>query len=103
VRLLGRAERASIMPDEFPGWIGIPFLRITSQPITEHAARRDRLAALVTRLVSEKAIPTGHALASQALREIGGSIRVTLLKPEDTFRPDRHDITEFGTFSGARR
>jgi len=103
VRLLGKADRASIMPDAFPGWTGQPFLRITAQPVTEPAARRDRLAALVTRLVNEKAIPTGHALASAALREIGGPIRVTLLKPEDPLRPDRHDITEFGTFSGGEK
>jgi hypothetical protein len=103
VRLLGKAERASIMPDAFPGWTGQPFLRITAQPVTEPAARRDRLAALVTRLVAEKAIPTGHALASAALREVGGTIRATLLKPEDPLRPDRHDITEFGTFSGGEK
>jgi len=103
VRLLGKADRASIMPDAFPGWTGQPFLRITAQPVTEPAARRDRLAALVTRLVNEKAIPTGHALASAALREIGGPIRVTLLKPEDPLRPDRHDIKEFGTFSGGEK
>jgi hypothetical protein len=66
VRLLGKAERASIMPDAFPGWTGQPFLRITAQPVTEPAARRDRLAALVSRLVEDKAIPTGHALASAA-------------------------------------
>jgi hypothetical protein len=99
VRLLGKAEKASIMPDAFPGWSGQPFLRITAQPVTEPAARRDRLAALVSRLVAEKAIPTGHALASAALREVGGTIRATLLKPEDPLRPDRYDITEFGTFS----
>jgi hypothetical protein len=99
VRLLGKAERASLMPDAFPGWTGEPFLRITAQPVTEPAARRDRLAALVSRLVAEKAIPTGHALASAALREVGGTIRATLLKPEDPLRPDRYDITEFGTFS----
>lgn len=103
VRLLDKAARASIMPDAFPGWTGQPFLRITSQPVTEPAARRDRLAALVSRLVSENAIPTGPALASAALREIGGSIRATLLKPEDPLRPDRHDITEFGTFSGGEK
>ena len=103
VRLLGKAERASIMPDAFPGWTGQPFLRITAQPVTEPAARRDRLAALVSRLVAEKAIPTGHALASAALREVGGTIRATLLKPEDPLRPDRHDITEFGTFSGGEK
>jgi len=103
VRLLGKAERASIMPDAFPGWTGQPFLRITAQPVTEPAARRDRLAALVSRLVDEKAIPTGHALASAALREVGGPIRATLLKPEDPLRPDRHDITEFGTFSGGEK
>lgn len=103
VRLLGKAERASIMPDAFPGWTGQPFLRITAQPVTEPAARRDRLAALVTRLVAEKAIPTGYALASAALREVGGTIRATLLKPEDLLRPDRHDITEFGTFSGGEK
>ena len=99
VRLLGKAEKASLMPDAFPGWTGQPFLRITAQPVTEPAARRDRLAALVSRLVAEKAIPTGHALASAALREVGGTIRATLLKPEDPLRPDRYDITEFGTFS----
>ncbi len=103
VRLLGKAERASIMPDAFPGWTGQPFLRITAQPVTEPAARRDRLAALVSRLVAEKAIPTGHALASTALREVGGTIRATLLKPEDPLRPDRHDISEFGTFSGGEK
>jgi hypothetical protein len=103
VRLLGKAERASIMPEAFPGWTGQPFLRISAQPVIEPAARRDRLATLVTRLVNEKAIPTGHALASAALREIGGSIRATLLKPEDVLRPDRHDITEFGTFSGGEK
>jgi hypothetical protein len=103
VRLLEKAERASIMPDAFPGWTGQPFLRITAHPVTEPAARRDRLAALVTRLVNEKAIPIGHVLASAALREIGGAIRVTLLKPEDPLRPDRHDITEFGTFSGGEK
>jgi hypothetical protein len=103
VRLLGKAERASIMPDAFPGWTGQPFLRITAQPVTEPAARRDRLAALVSRLVAERAIPTGHALASAALREVGGAIRATLLKPEDPLRPDRHDITEFGTFSGGEK
>lgn len=103
VRLLGKAEKASIMPEAFPGWSGQPFLRITAQPVTEPAARRDRLAALVSRLVAEKAIPTGHALASAALREVGGTIRATLLKPEDPLRPDRHDITEFGTFSGGEK
>ena len=103
VRLLGKAERASLMPDAFPGWTGQPFLRITAQPVTEPAARRDRLAALVSRLVEEKAIPTGHALASAALREVGGPIRATLLKPEDPLRPDRHDITEFGIFSGGEK
>jgi hypothetical protein len=103
VRLLGKAERASVMPDAFPGWTGQPFLRITAHPVTEPAARRDRLAALVTRLVAEKAIPTGHALASAALREVGGPIRATLLKPEAPLRPDRHDITEFGTFSGGEK
>ena len=103
VRLLGKAERASIMPDAFPGWTGQPFLRITAQPITEPAARRDRLAELVSRLVDEKAIPTGHELASRALREVGGPIRATLLKPEDPLRPDRHDITEFGSFSGGEK
>ena len=53
--------------------------------------------------MAEKAIPTGHALASAALREVGGTIRATLLKPEDPLRPDRHDITEFGTFSGGEK
>lgn len=103
VRLLAKAERASIMPEAFPGWTGQPFLRITAQPVTEPAARRDRLASLVGRLVAEKAIPSGHALASAALREVGGTIRVTLLKPEDPLRPDRHDITEFGSFSGGEK
>ncbi len=103
VRLLAKADRASIMPDAFPGWTGQAFLKITAQPIIEPAARRDRLAELVTRLVAEKAIPTGHELASRALREIGGQIRATLLKPEDPLRPDRHDITEFGGFSGGEK
>ena len=103
VRLLARAERASLMPDSFPGWIGQPFLKISAHPVAEPAARRDRLAALVSRLISEKVLPTGHALASAALREIGGVIRATLLKPEDPLRPDRHDITEFKSFSGGER
>jgi hypothetical protein len=103
IRLLAKADRASLMPDAFPGWTGQPFLRINANPVTEPAARRDRLAALVARLVSEKAIPSGHKLASAALREVGGSIRVTLLKPEDPLRPDRHDITEFGSFSGGEK
>lgn len=103
VRLLAKAERASTMPAAFPGWTGQPFLRINAHPVTEPAARRDRLAALVTKLVAEKAIPSGHKLASAALREIGGAIRVTLLKPEDPLRPDRHDITEFGSFSGGEK
>jgi hypothetical protein len=103
LRLLTQAERASTMPDSFPGWTGLPFLRITTQPVTEPAARRDRLAALVDRLASEKAIPRGAALASLAVREIAGSIRATLLKPEDPLRPDRHDITEFATFSGGEK
>lgn len=103
LRLLGQAERASAMPDSFPGWTGLPFLRITTQPVTEPAARRDRLAALVDRLATEKAIPRGPALASLAVREIGGFIRATLLKPEDPLRPDRHDITEFATFSGGEK
>jgi hypothetical protein len=103
IRLLAKADRASLMPDAFPGWTNQPFLRITAHPVTEPAAQRDRLAALVTRLVAEKAIPAGHKLASAALREIGGAIRVTLLKPEDPLRPDRHDITEFGSFSGGEK
>jgi hypothetical protein len=103
LRLLSQAERASTMPDSFPGWTGLPFLRITTQPVTEPAARRDRLAALVDRLASEKAIPRGAALASLAVREIAGFIRATLLKPEDPLRPDRHDITEFATFSGGEK
>lgn len=102
-RLLAKADRASIMPEAFPGWTGEPFLRITAQPLVEPAARRDRLAGLVAKLVAEKAIPSGHRLASAALREVGGHIRVTLLKPEDPLRPDRHDITEFGTFSGGEK
>jgi len=103
LRLLAKAERASIMPDAFPGWTGQPFLKITAQPIIEPAVRRDRLAELVSRLVAEKAIPTGHELASRALKEIGGQLRATLLKPEDPLRPDRHDITEFGGFSGGEK
>ncbi len=103
IRLLAKADRASVMPEAFPGWTGQPFLRITAHPVTEPAARRDRLAALVTRLVAEKAIPAGHKLASAAMREVGGAIRVTLLKPEDPLRPDRHDITEFGSFSGGEK
>jgi hypothetical protein len=103
IRLLAKADRASLMPNAFPGWTNQPFLRITAHPVTEPAARRDRLAALVTRLVAEKAIPAGHKLASAALREVGGAIRVTLLKPEDPLRPDRHDITEFGSFSGGEK
>ncbi|MGC1481474.1 MAG: hypothetical protein WA771_13305 [Chthoniobacterales bacterium] len=103
LRLLGQAERASTMPDAFPGWSGLPFLRITTQPLNEPAARRDRLAALVDRLANDKAIPRGSALASLAVRVVGGSIRATLLKPEDPLRPDRHDITEFSTFSGGEK
>ncbi|MEP6672959.1 MAG: hypothetical protein ABJF10_27600 [Chthoniobacter sp.] len=103
IRLLAKADRASLMPNAFPGWTGQPFLRINANPVTEPAARRDRLAALVARLVAEKAIPAGHKLASAALREVGGAIRVTLLKPEDPLRPDRHDITEFGSFSGGEK
>jgi hypothetical protein len=103
LRVLGQADRASTMPDSFLGWVGLPFLRITAHPIAEPAARRDRLAALVDRMVSEKAVPRGHELAAQAVREVGGLIRATLLKPEDPLRPDRHDITEFSTFSDGEK
>jgi hypothetical protein len=100
--LLRRAERESRLPDSIKGWAGQPFLRLNFELPEDRAEFHVKLDALIERLVRAE-IPGGLPLACLAFREIAPNVRVTLLKPESNLRPERHDITEFGGFSGGEK
>jgi len=100
--LLRRAQRESMLPTTLKGWAEQPFLRVHFELPEDSVEMQVKLDFLVEKLVRDE-IPTGLRLACLAFHEVAPNVRVTLLKPESNLRPDRHEITAFGGFSGGEK
>ncbi|RLB51990.1 MAG: hypothetical protein DRJ42_15850 [Deltaproteobacteria bacterium] len=105
LRLLKDAERASRLPDGLGPWAGQSFLRVGLDVPAGEDERRARLEPLIDELVEAGRVPSGLALAQQAIIRLHGSrgFRVTILKPEASRRLDRVPIEAMVNFSGGER
>src|SRR5208337_4314061 len=83
-RLLHRAEKWSVLPDNMGEWAGEPFLRIRLRLSPIRTDNLGRLKSLVDLLFTEGRIPPAVDLVFRGLTALVGETGVdaTILKPE---------------------
>lgn len=104
-RLLHRAEKWSILPEDMGEWSSEPFLRIRLRLSPNRADNLARLKALVDMLFAEGKIPPAIDLVFRALTALVGETGVdaTILKPETQRRRLRYPVREMGSWSEGER
>lgn len=104
-RLLHRAEKWSVLPENMGEWSSEPFLRIRLRLSPNRADNLARLKALVDLLFAEGKIPPAIDLVFRALTALMGETGVdaTILKPETHRRRLRYPVREMGSWSEGER
>lgn len=104
-RLLHRAEKWSVLPENMGEWSSEPFLRIRLRLSPNRADNLGRLKALVDMLFAEGRIPPAIDLVFRSLTALVGEtgIDATILKPETQRRRLRYPVREMGSWSEGER
>ena len=104
-RLLHRAEKWSVLPDNMGEWAGEPFLRIRLRLSPIRADNLGRLKSLVDLLFTEGRIPPAIDLIFRGLTALVGETGVdaTILKPETQRRRQRYPVRDMAGWSEGER
>lgn len=104
-RLLTRAEKWSVLPENMGEWAGEPFLRIRLRLSPNRADNLARLKSLVDLMFTEGKIPPAIELVFRGLMALVGETGVdaTILKPETQRRRNRYPVREMGGWSEGER
>ncbi len=104
-RLLTRAEKWSVLPENMGEWAGEPFLRIRLRLSPNRNDNSARLKSLVDLMFAEGKIPPAIELVFRGLMALVGETGVdaTILKPETQRRRNRYPVREMGGWSEGER
>ena len=104
-RLLTRAEKWSVLPENMGEWAGEPFLRIRLRLSPNRTDNLARLKSLVDLMFAEGKIPPSIELVFRGLMALVGETGVdaTILKPETQRRRNRYPVREMGGWSEGER
>ena len=104
-RLLTRAEKWSVLPENMGEWAGEPFLRIRLRLSPNRTDNLARLKSLVDLMFTEGKIPPAIELVFRGLMALVGETGVdaTILKPETQRRRNRYPVREMGGWSEGER
>lgn len=104
-RLLTRAEKWSVLPENMGEWAGEPFLRIRLRLSPNRTDNLARLKSLVDLMFTEGRIPPAIELVFRGLMALVGETGVdaTILKPETQRRRNRYPVREMGGWSEGER
>lgn len=103
LKLFGKVERLSRIPDSIEAWAGKPFVKVTMNP-PDPAALREQVAAVVDDCLASGTVPEGRELTLLTLKRVLGAegLQFSLLKPTDTMEVKRQPVHAFAASDGQK-